>query len=223
MDASSRDPWQVLGLQPTTDPDAVRDAYLSQVRIHHPDQFRRDPARYAQQEEQMKAINQAHQEILSGTAQPRQDASVPPSPPRGTPQETPWPNCPVHGARSLRACSQCEKPLCQTCPGFGLGLCARHLRQFVVRPYRLRALSQWVPLLAGLGLLRSLGLSTVVMFWALLAYLTAVGFWYLWRHRWLGCLALLFVPYSLVLAGLYSLYTSLSQWRDAAADLLPPP
>ena len=56
------------------------------------------------------------------------------------------------------------------------------------------------------------------MLWGLLGYLAFVGVGWLRRKHWLGCLALLFFPYSLVLAGLYSLYEGLSQWNKFALE-----
>ncbi|MHB1611342.1 MAG: hypothetical protein ACYCT0_06600, partial [Sulfobacillus sp.] len=61
-------------------------------------------------------------------------------------------------------------------------------------------------------------LSSAVLLWSVLGYLALLGIGWLRRKRWMGCLALLFFPYSLILAGLYSLYEGLSQWNKFAIE-----
>lgn len=216
MNEQAGDPWVVLGINPTTDREAIRTAYLTQVRKNHPDQFRGDPTRYQAQEERMKDINRAYQmaltQNLSDRIQPTSASRTPPPNPSNAPR------CPIHHVIGLRTCEKCDLPLCRTCLGFMESLCLRHMVQKRVRHARRRAIGQWLPLILGVSGLKSLEVPSSTIFWSIIAYLAIIGLMYLRRRRWLGCLAFLFLPYSFVLAGLYSLFDSLSQWRDAGVS-----
>lgn len=209
--------WEVLGIPPTADLNRIHEAYREQVRIHHPDRFRHDPVRYRQQEERMKRINQAYQWALAG------ELRLSPSSPPKDAAPTPPPVCLQHHQEGLRRCTRCQVPLCRSCEGFGAHLCTRHLTRWIVHQHRRRALKQWIPLIAGIGGLKILGFAPALILWAVVAYLGVLGFFFLRRRRWMGCLSWLFFPYSFVLGGLYSLYESLSAWNRAAMGPMDSP
>ncbi|PSR35026.1 MAG: J domain-containing protein [Sulfobacillus benefaciens] len=221
-----KNPWEVLGIAPTYDKEAIRQAYLSAVRRHHPDQFQRDAAQFHQHEEAMKDINRAYQLILAGKAPEPHNETTPP--PTGTPGQTykapprndapPPIFCPRHHQTAWRRCQVCQTPLCTECIGFYTSLCAKHYRKSALKRYRNRVVREWVPLIIGVAVLREVGLGSAVLLWGVLGYLALLGLGWLRRKRWMGCLALLFFPYSLVLAGLYSLYEGLSQWNKFAME-----
>ncbi len=220
-DRTVKNPWDVLGVAPTHDKEAIRQAYLKAVRLHHPDQYQRDPEQLGRHEEAMKEINRAYQVILSGQAShtapaPHSAPAPPPPPPR--PHAPPPTLCNRHRQPVLRVCQRCQEPLCTQCIGFYTFLCAKHYRRSVLKGYRNRVVREWLPLVAGIALLRAIGLSSAVLLWSVLGYLALLGIGWLRRKRWMGCLALLFFPYSLILAGLYSLYEGLSQWNKFAIE-----
>ncbi len=213
MAEQDRDPWKVLGISPTADKDRLRQAYLAQVRQHHPDRFRRDAARYQQQEEHMKRINEAYQWALKN---PPSGASDSPRVHHATGRTGPAPEpplvCPEHGYQAVRRCRKCQQPICLGCLGFRESLCNRHHQKLATRARRLRVLREWGPLLAIIFGLRSVGVPGLDVGVAVLIYLAVLGVRLLWIRRWFGCLALLLLPYSLVLAGAWSLIESLREW-----------
>lgn len=220
--SGEKSPWAILGLAPTHDPEAIRQAYLASVRLNHPDQYQNDPEKFRRQEESMKEINWAYQRILSGqatvpTPQPARPApsSWAPPPPR---QTSPPLHCDLHGDPVLRRCTRCNTALCGRCIGFYTALCAKHYRRYGLRRHRSRVAREWLPLIGGITLLKGLDISLSIVFWGVLGYLAIIGIGWLRRKRWFGCLALLFLPYSLVLAGLYSLYEGLSLWNKFASE-----
>lgn len=217
------DPWRILQIPPTRDMDKVRQAYLKQARLHHPDQYRKDPIRYRQQEDRMKEINLAYQTIQAGRA-PFPRANEPPSKTaaRRTQQTAYPPACTRHRRPIVRFCIQCQSPLCPLCVGFSDFLCDAHWQKSHLKKHRGRALREWLPLIGGIVWLKSIGLSPGLVLWTVLGYLAFLGFFQLKRARWFGCLAVLLLPYSLVLAGLYSLYESLAGWNKTATDEPPP-
>lgn len=214
MAEQDRDPWKVLGITPTADKERLRQAYLAQVRQHHPDRFRRDAARYRQQEEYMKRINEAYQWAL------KNPPAAAPNPARahhaaaGRPGPAPEPPvvCPEHGYQAVRRCRMCDQPICLGCLGIRESLCTRHYQKFTTRGRHLRVLREWGPLIAIIFGLRSLGVPGLDVGIAVLIYLALLGVQLLWKRRWFGCLALLLLPYSLVLAGVWSLLESLREW-----------
>ena len=115
-----KNPWEVLGIEPTHDKEVIRQAYLSAVRRHHPDQFQRDPAQFHQHEEAMKDINRAYQLVLDGKApEPHNAASPPPPQTSGRTYKAPPPIfCPRHHQAAWRKCQICQTPLCTECIGF---------------------------------------------------------------------------------------------------------
>ena len=73
-----------------------------------------------------------------------------------------------------------------------------------------------MPLLLGTAFLASVDVAGKIIAIAALAYLAALGLRLLITRHWLGCLALLLLPYSLVFAGAWSLVESLKNWGHAA-------
>lgn len=217
-----KSPWDILGIAPTNNQDAIRQAYLEAVRQNHPDLYHSDPEQARRQEEAMKAINLAYQSIRTGVvrvATPPPPRPAPPSwapPPR--PSSPPPMRCRLHGETVLRRCTRCQEDLCSRCIGFYTALCAKHYRRYGLHRHRVRVAREWLPLIGGITLVKELGVPASIMLWGVLGYLALVGVGWLRRKRWLGCLALLFFPYSLVLAGLYSLYEGLSQWNKFALE-----
>lgn len=210
------DAWKVLGISPTADKDRIRDAYLAKVREHHPDRYRLDPTRYRQQEEMMKRINRAYEWALKnppGTAGPTRSASAPPPDPPIM--------CPEHRYQALKRCRRCQQPLCLGCLGFRQSLCNRHFERKRVMSARSRTLREWGPLIAIIFGLRAVGLPGLDVGIAVLIYLALLGLRLLLTRRWFGCLALLLLPYSLVLAGAWSLYESLREWNGHASAKHP--
>jgi len=211
----SHDPWETLGLTPTSNRERIREAYLTQVRQHHPDQFRSDPVRYQKQEEQMKRINEAYQWALKNppittpsTSQSSANPKAPPEPPL---------MCPLHRYQAIRRCKRCRVPICLACVGVRESLCNLHYQKMLVRHARTRVLREWGPLIALIVIFRGIGLPDLETSVSALLYLAVIGFRFLLHHRWFGCLALLLLPYSLVLAGAWSLVESLRQWNGPVA------
>lgn len=207
-----RDAWEVLGIPPTADADRIREAYLAQVRRHHPDQFRMDPVRYRQQEERMKTINEAYQWALHNPPQAK-------SPGRGHAGQSPTAGteppiiCPEHQYQAVRRCKGCQQPICLGCLGVRQSLCNRDYRRLKTRQMRGRAFKEWVPLIAIIGGMRAFGLPGLDVALASLIYIAWLGFRFLRTRHWFGCLALLLLPYSLILAGIWSLIDSLRDWN----------
>lgn len=204
------DPWEALDIPPTWDRNKIRDAYLVQVRIHHPDQYRQDPSRYRIQEERMKTINQAYRWALDH----------PPAPPGAKspgPRETAVTVCPDHHKTATRACRRCRRPLCLLCAGYRQLLCSKHFARAQQRRVRGRVLKEWGPLIALIVLLRSLGVPGLYTAGGILTYIAWLGFRFLLSRRWFGCLAVLMLPYSLVVAGIWSLLQSLKDWNRPVA------
>lgn len=147
----------------------------------------------------------------------------PPSPPSATVKEetqnawsrTPDPPimCPSHGYQAMGRCTRCGQPLCLGCLGFRQSLCNTHYQRQKIRRARARALREWGPLIGIIFGLRALGLPGLYIGVAVLCYLAILGLRLLISRRWLGCLALLLLPYSLVLAGVWSLWESLRDWN----------
>lgn len=219
---SEWDPWAVLGIPPTQDKEQIREAYLAQVRQHHPDRYRLDPARYRQQEERMKRINHAYEWALRNppdtqstprSSQPSSGRSTAPDPPIV---------CPDHQYQALKRCKRCQQPLCMGCLGFRQSLCNRHYQSQQVRQARTRVLQEWGPLIAIIFGLRAIGLPGLDVGIAILIYLALLGLKLLLARHWFGCLALLLLPYSLVLAGAWSLIESLKGWNGASGGKAKP-
>ncbi len=209
------DPWAVLGIQPTLDEAKIRHAYLRKARENHPDLFREDEARSRLQEERMKTINWAYAQITAGRAAWTPAVKEPPGhhtppPPRPAP---PIPTCPRHRQSASRTCRECGAPVCSRCGGYTLSLCGEHLRIQRIRKARRRALGEWAALASVLGAGKVLAWPVPTLLWAILGYLAVLGVMELRRLHYFGCMAWLFVPYSLVLAGVYSLYEGLSLWN----------
>ncbi len=215
--SGNQSPWDVLGVSPTHDKDAIRRAYLAAVRRNHPDQYQSDPEKFRRQEESMKEINQAYQRILSGQVPVTPPPPARPAPPPPRPSPPPM-RCAQHGEPILRRCTRCNAVLCTRCIGFYTALCAKHYRRFGLQRHRSRAAREWLPLIGGITLLKGLAVPSSILLWGVVAYLAVIGVGWLRRKGWFGCLALLFFPYSLVLAGLYSLYEGLSQWNKFAVE-----
>lgn len=74
-------------------------------------------------------------------------------------------------------------------------------------------LQEWGPLVAMIVMLRLMGLAGLDISVAVLLYLAGLGFRLLLTRRWFGCLALLLLPYSLILAGVWSLVESVRDWH----------
>lgn len=201
----------MLGISPTSDPEKIREAYLARVREHHPDRYRLDPARYRHQEEMMKRINEAYDWALKHPPETKPSATVARTSETGTPE--PPIMCPTHRYQALRRCKRCQQPLCVGCVGFRQSLCTRHHHRQKVVSHRLRVLREWGPLIAIIFGLRSIGLPGLDVGIATLIYLALLGLRLLLTHRWFGCLAVLLLPYSLVLAGLWSLWESVRAWN----------
>ncbi|MDA8204726.1 MAG: J domain-containing protein [Thermaerobacter sp.] len=201
-----RDPWEVLGIAPTADVNQIRAAYLAQARRHHPDQFRFDPERYRRQEEHMKAINEAYQWAL------RNPPTAPGTSPGAPPPES-GPICPDHNHPGLRECRRCHQPICLGCQGFRQSLCNRHVQSASMRQTRGRALKEWAPLIVLIVVMRSFDQPGIYIGVAVLIYVAWLGLRLLLARRWFGCLAFLLLPYSLVLAGVWSLIESLKEWN----------
>ncbi|MCY0881593.1 MAG: J domain-containing protein, partial [Firmicutes bacterium] len=132
---SDMNPWRTLNIAPTRNMDIVRQAYLAAVRRHHPDLYSQDPAQAHAQEEAMKRVNLAYQQILSGkapwpksTAAPSAPKTAPPPPhqtrtarpgPQSRTRPTPPPQtCRVHRKIATRRCAVCHEPICSDCIGF---------------------------------------------------------------------------------------------------------
>ncbi len=219
---TQRNPWKILGLQPTPNTEEIRQAYLQKVRQHHPDLYQKDSKAHMVQEEEMKWINWAYTELMTNpiTSLPRPDDKAAWSPP--PPQEssrTPWVMCPWHNEKARAYCLWCHTPLCPSCSGFNQQLCSFHLRQAQRTKFKRRVMGEWggLILIVVWGKLWPWALSTLL--WSILGYLAILGILELRRFRYFGCLAWLFIPYSLVLAGLYRLYDGLSQWNKEAGNI----
>ncbi|WP_338055104.1 J domain-containing protein [Sulfobacillus harzensis] len=204
----------MLGIPPTADKDTIREAYLARVKEHHPDRYRLDPSRYRQQEEMMKRINFAYEWALR---HPPTTTAPGPTHPPGSDRQGQRPDppimCPDHGYQAMGRCKRCGQPLCLGCLGFRRSLCNRHYQRQKIRAARSRTLGEWGPLIVIIFGLRALGLPGFDVAIAVLIYLALLGLRLLIRRHWLGCLALLLLPYSLVLAGVWSLWESLRDWN----------
>lgn len=218
MSTTPIDPWNILKIPPTSDKNAIRQAYLTLARLNHPDQFRHDPLQYRQQEEKMKTINEAYRLAISGQAPSRPEPvpKRPTQPYRPPAPPPPPPVCALHKRASTRICRTCQTNICTGCEGFVDGLCAPHFKKIKLRERRARAVKEWVPFISLIAILKLASFSSMMILWLVLGYFAILGYGQLRRARLLGCLAFLLFPYSLVLAGIYSLYQSLSQWNDAA-------
>jgi len=203
-------PWDILDIAPTRDRTRIREAYLRQVRHHHPDRFGMDPQRFRLQEEQMRLINLAYQSALALT-EPKAPASKSRQEPRHT-------TCIEHGQPALARCRVCPRGLCARCPGQGVGLCNRHIAQAVFRRCRRRAVREWTPfLIIAVGG----GLVSLPIGWgitALLAYLFGLGLFRIRFGGWRGLVYLWIFPIGLIGSGLYSLYENLDHISRAPHD-----
>jgi hypothetical protein len=182
---------------------------MALVRQHHPDRFRLDPVRYRQQEERMKWINQAYEWALSH----------PPTTTSGTEnrQGASPVLCREHRYPAIGRCKRCGAPICLNCHGIRQSLCNRDLQRAKHRRVRGRALREWIPLILLIALSRLFGFTASFVLLLVAAYLAVIGVQELIRHRWFGCLALLLLPYSLILAGIWSLIESLREWSAVGA------
>lgn len=197
--------WTILGIAPTRDQGRIREAYLTQVRRHHPDQYRANPIVYQQKEEYMKEINAAYDWALR---HPPVEASR-----QQTARPTPEPDepvvCPVHKATALGRCKRCQQPICLACLGVRQSLCNKHYTQLKENQARRRALTKWGPLAGLIILFGALGLPGRPTLVAVALYVAYLGFRLLLDKHWWGCLTILLFPYSLLLAGIWSLIESL--------------
>lgn len=218
---TEKNPWTLLGLRPTSDEEAIRNAYLKKVRQHHPDLYHRDAPSHQAHEEQMKWINWAYTQVMTNLSSSTIGDITPWTPPPKAPPTPTGPplSCAVHHQPIIRYCVRCREPLCSTCLGFTLSLCPFHFRKFILARFRRRVLWEWGGLAAMviIGKLMFWPLSTLL--WSILGYLAGLGILELRRLRYFGCITWLFIPYSLVLAGLYSLYEGLSRWNHEMGDL----
>ncbi|MCY0878204.1 MAG: J domain-containing protein [Firmicutes bacterium] len=199
--------WKILGIEPTDDVERIRRAYMALVRQHHPDRFRLDPVRYRQQEERMKLINQAYEWALNHP------------PPKANSTQNPGAAtvlCREHRYPAMGKCKRCGAPICLNCLGMRQSLCNRDLERLKQRRARGRALREWLPLVLLIALSRMMGLTAGWVILVVAGYLAVLGVEELFRHRWFGCLAFLLLPYSLVLAGIWSLIESLQAWGQAS-------
>lgn len=192
-------PWAVLGLVPASGEEQVRQAYLRLARENHPDLFREDPRRYRAQEERMKAINGAYAQITSGEAAQH---GLPPSPPTA-------PSCRQHSNKADRVCQACAEPLCPRCSGYQNSYCPRHASPLVLPNRPRRFIREWGGLAALLALGQGMHWPLIPFLCVTLGYLAILGVMQLRRVRYFGFMVWLFLPYSVVLAGLYSLFTAL--------------
>ncbi|MCL5064951.1 MAG: J domain-containing protein [Firmicutes bacterium] len=127
-----RDPWSVLGVARGSSPDAVRRAYLSLVRIHHPDRYPSGSREYRIHEERMKEINQAYRTIVSQSPTVISTPSPPPPsrPRRASVHIDPESlKCKAHGRWAVIFCRVCNAPLCSRCDPSLSGLCSVHRRR----------------------------------------------------------------------------------------------
>ena len=60
------DPWKTLGVRQGSSAEDVKRAYHNLVKKYHPDRFQ-DAAAKELADEKLKEINQAYEEITSGT------------------------------------------------------------------------------------------------------------------------------------------------------------
>jgi hypothetical protein len=158
----------------------------------------------------MKSINQAYRWALENppTASPAPNSESP-----GSAASV----CQVHRKTATRECRRCRQPLCLLCPGYRQSLCQMHFAQAQRRRIRGRVLKEWGPLVALIVVLRALGAPGLYTAVGTLIYIAWLGFRFLMARRWFGCLALLLLPYSLVVAGIWSLYDSLKEWNRPTA------
>lgn len=157
----------------------------------------------------MKAINEAYQWAIKNPPQSRAGTR----PAASSPQSGPV--CPEHHQPSVRQCRRCQTPICLGCKGFRQSLCNRHYEVARTRLARGRALKEWAPLIILVAVMRTLDLPGLYIGLGVLVYLGWLGFRFLMVRRWFGCLALLLLPYSLVLAGIWSLIESLREWNGS--------
>lgn len=121
--------------------------------------------------------------------------------------------CPIHRRPAWRQCRHCRRPICPACSGFRQSLCTRHYQRAQSRRARDRVIKEWGPLVAIIVILRLAGLPGLEVSVAVLIYVAYLGFRLLLARGWFGCLALLLLPYSLVLAGVWSLIESVRDWH----------
>jgi curved DNA-binding protein CbpA len=55
--------YEVLGIQVTASPEAVHQAYKTQVKFFHPDRFTGDPDQQRLAEERLKEVNAAYETL----------------------------------------------------------------------------------------------------------------------------------------------------------------
>lgn len=215
-DKTGEDIWTILGIRPTRDPGVIRQAYLREVRRHHPDRWGTDPVRYAAQEERMKQINAAYQAALRLAARPQPEA---PPPPKPDPPPPPPPNrCLDHGEPGRGTCRRCSHPLCRRCPGERVGLCNRHLAASALARARARALAEWGSFALVIVAARLLTAGPGAEILATLATLFVLGVVHAKERPWHGLLALWLFPFGLIALGLKGLYGVLADMERAGYD-----
>ncbi|SMC04165.1 DnaJ domain-containing protein [Sulfobacillus thermosulfidooxidans DSM 9293] len=216
---TEKNPWTILGIGPTTDEQKIRQAYLTQVRRHHPDLYAKDSLTRHEHEEHMKWINWAYHEVMKTPFVVEVNKKDAPGPRESSHKASPPPlSCRLHHQPIVRTCTRCQAPLCPSCVGFSLSLCSMHFRKWVNAKFRRRVLREWGLLFVLIATSKLLSWPFSTLLWSLLGYLALLGILELRRLRYFGCMAWLFIPYSLVLAGLYSLYEGLSRWNKELGD-----
>jgi hypothetical protein len=132
---AKRDPWSVLEVSRKSSPEAVRQAYLRLVRLHHPDRYPANSREQRIHEERMKEVTEAYRAIL-GQAEPSPDRSSPSSSPAGPPPprrrevrvDPDSLKCRAHGRWAVIFCRVCAAPLCSRCDTALSGYCRAHRR-----------------------------------------------------------------------------------------------
>ncbi|MDD7401032.1 MAG: J domain-containing protein [Eubacteriales bacterium] len=71
---ATKDPYKVLGVDPTASMDEIKKAYRAMAKKYHPDRHS-DPVAKELAEERMAEINAAYEAIESGTAQRQSNQS----------------------------------------------------------------------------------------------------------------------------------------------------
>lgn len=205
------DPYRILNISHNASKDDVRQAYRRLARQYHPDLHAKDPVAQQTAEEQMKTLNWAYQEILSGRDAETVSPDSPPPPPQPEDTGERPPVCPLHAADMVYRCPHCGQLACPRCLlGNGCRLC--QIPSSGPQSFWGRIPSGiwlWGPIILGVLIARQLDLPPATIGWGALLYLAILGIGVLRRLRTWGCLLWLVFPYSLILAGFWRLFDSL--------------